>query len=139
MRSAVQDGLITTKLDFFVSVAVILKPYLEIFQSDAPLMLFITSELQVMIETLMGKFVKRQLETAGTPLKISKVNVLETVNHVAASQIVVGFAASATLSRALKEKKVSQLQALEFRKECTIMFDIIVSKIKRKSSSVQFW
>ena len=45
----------------------------------------------------------------GTLLKISKVDVLETVNHVVASQIDVGFAAASTLSRALKEKKVSQL------------------------------
>ena len=124
--------MITIKLEFFVSVAVILKCYLEIFQSDTPLLPFITSELQVMLKILMGKFVKTlELEAAGIPLKISKVNVLETVNHVAASQIDVGFAAAATLSRALKEKKVIQLQALEFRKECTIMLAIIFSKIKR--------
>ena len=80
----------------------------------------------------MGKFVKRQeLEAVGTPLKISKINVLETINHVAASQIDVGFGAAATLSRALKEKKVSQLQALKFKKECAIMLVIIVSKIKK--------
>ena len=80
----------------------------------------------------MGKFVKRQeLEAAGTPLKMSKVYVLETVNHMAASQIDVGFAAAATLSRALKEKKVIQLQCLELRKECAIMLAIIVSKIKK--------
>ena len=121
MRSAVQDSLITAKLEFFVLVAVILKCYLEIFQSDTPLVHFITSELQVILETLMGKFVKRQeLEAAGTPLKISKVSVLKTLNHVAISQIDVGFDAAVTLSRALKEKKVSQLQALEFRKECAI-------------------
>ena len=58
----------------------------------------------------MGKFVKRQeLEAAGTPLKIPKVNLLETVSHMAASQIDMGFVAAATLSRALMEKKVSQL------------------------------
>ena len=67
VRSAVQDSLITERLEFFVSVAVILKPYLEISQSDALLSLFIMSELQVMKETLMGKLVKRQeLEAAGT-------------------------------------------------------------------------
>ena len=58
---------------------------------------------------------------------------METVNHVTASQIDVGFAAAASLSRAMKEKKVSQLQALEFRKEYTIMLAIIVSKIQKQS------
>ena len=94
-----------------------------------------------MLETLKGKFVKRQEHEAagGTPLKISKVNVVGIVNHVDASQIDVRFGAAATLSRALKEKIVSQLQTLEFRKECAVMLAIIVSKIKKKSSSVQFF
>ena len=80
----------------------------------------------------MGKFVKRQeLEAAGTPLKISKVSVLETVNHVAASQTDVGFAAPATLSRALKEKKVSQVHTLELMKECAILLAIISPRLKK--------
>ena len=58
LRSAVQDKLITAKLEFFVSVAAVPKPCLEIFQSDAPLVPFITSELQVMLEILMGNFCK---------------------------------------------------------------------------------
>ena len=36
LRSAVQDGLITAQLEFFVSTAVIMKPYLQMFESDAP-------------------------------------------------------------------------------------------------------
>ena len=127
--------LITAKLDFFVSVAAVLKPYLEIFQSDAPLLPFITSELQVILKTLMGKFVKTQEpKAANIPLKISKVNVLAIGEiHVAASDIDVGFAATATMSKALKEKKISQLQALEFRKECATVLAVIVSKIQERS------
>ena len=87
----------------------------------------------------MWKYVKRQvLETAGTTLKISKVNILEAVNHVAASQIDIGFAAAATLSRMLKEKKVNQLHALVFRKECAIILAIIVSKILKKKHPLQY-
>ena len=39
----------------------------------------------------------------------------------------------ATVSKALKEKKMSQLQALEFRKECATMLAVIVSKIQERS------
>ena len=107
LRLAAQDKLITANLEFFVSVAAVLKPYFEIFQSDAPLLPFITSELQVMLETPMRKFVKTQeLEALDTPLKISKVNVLAIENHVAESDIDVGFAAAATVSKALKEKNI---------------------------------
>ena len=134
LRSAVWDKLITAKLEIFVSVAAVLKPYLEIFQSDAPLLPFITSQLQVMLETLMGKFVKvQEPEAADSPLKISKVNVLATEHHVAASDIDVGFAAAATVGKALKERKISQLQALKFRKECATVLAVIVSKIQERS------
>ena len=86
-----------------------------------------------MLETLMGKFVKTQeLEAADTPLKISKLNVLAIENNVAASDIDVGFAAAVTVSKALKEK-ISQLQALEFRKEYATMLAVIVSKIQERS------
>ena len=81
----------------------------------------------------MGKFVKTQeLEAVDTPLKISKVNVLAIENHVAASDIDVGFAAAATVSKPLKEK-ISQLQELEFRKECATILVVIVSKIQERS------
>ncbi len=134
VKSAVQDSLMLAKLEFFVSVAVVLKPYLQIFQSDCPLLPFITTELQTMLETLMGRFVKRQeLESADTPWKLCQIKVLETSTHVVPSEINVGFAAAASLRKALKDKKVSQLQGLEFRKECAIMLAFIVSKIQEKS------
>ena len=37
-----------------------MKTYLQVFQSDAPLLPFVTSELHALLQTLMGKFVKRQ-------------------------------------------------------------------------------
>ena len=53
-----------------------MKPYLQVFQSDAPLLPFVTSELHALLQTLMGKFVKRQeLEAADSPYKIAKCNV----------------------------------------------------------------
>ena len=41
-----------------------------------------------------------------------------SIDHeVTASQVDVGFAAAATLAKRLKEKKISELQMLEFRRE----------------------
>jgi hypothetical protein len=134
LRSAVQDPLTTTRLDFFVSTAATMKPFLQMFQSDAPLLPFITSEIQILMETLMGKFVKReQLLAADTPLKLAKLDVSQTSHHVGASEIDIGFAASNSLSKCTREKTVSQLQALEFRKECATMLATIVSKIQERS------
>ena len=54
----------------------------------------------------MAKFVKRQeLEAADSPYKIAKLNVLHTASHVAPSDIDIGFAAKATVDKALRGKK----------------------------------
>ena len=52
-------SLITARLELFVSVAVILKPYLEIFQSHTPLLPFITSELQSSAGNYDGEICKQ--------------------------------------------------------------------------------
>ena len=42
-----------------MSIAAAMRPYLQPFQSDGPLLPFITSELEILLWTLMGKFMKR--------------------------------------------------------------------------------
>ena len=49
------------------------------------------------------------------------------------SDIDIGFAAKATVDKALTEKKVSQLQLLEFRNECEFMLQTTVSKVQERS------
>ena len=58
---------------------------------------------------------------------------METGIHVAPSDVDVGFAATATLTKAYKEKKLSQLQVFEFKKECCAMLAAIVTKIQERS------
>ena len=83
----------------------------------------------------MGKFMKRAvLEGAKSAYKIAKLNVLDSATHVAPSEVDIGFAAKTTLEKVYKEKKISQLQVLEFRKECESM----LAKIQERSSEVQF-
>ena len=80
-----------------------------------PLLPFVTTELHALLQTLMGEFVKRQLEAADSPYNIAKLNVSHAASHVAPSDIDIGFAAKATVDKALREK-VSQLQVLGFRR-----------------------
>ena len=134
VRSAVQSHLTIAKLQFFISTAVIMKPYLQVFQSGAPLLPFVTSELHALLQTLMGKFVKREeLEAADSSYKIAKLNVSHAASHVTPSEIDIGFAAKATVDKALRKKRISQLQVLEFRKECEVMLQTTVSKMQEKS------
>ena len=73
-----------------------MEPFLLMFQADAPLLPFILSVLKTLLETLMGKFVKKkELYAANTAYKIAKVDVLSTDHQVTASQVDAGFAAAA--------------------------------------------
>ena len=71
------------------------------------------SELETLLQTLMGKFMKRVVfEVANSAYKIAKLNVLDSATHVASSEVDIGFAAKPTLEKVCKEKKISQLQML---------------------------
>ena len=54
VKSAVLNKLTTAKLDFFMSIAAAMRPYLQTFQSDGPLLPFITSELETLLFDLDG-------------------------------------------------------------------------------------
>ena len=106
--SAIQDDLIVAKLQFFASTAYFM-PYLQKFQGDAPLLPFTATEVTVLLETLMQKFIKQsEMQVTNSAVKIAKLNVTETSIHLVPSDVDVGFAAAATLSKITKEKKLSQ-------------------------------
>ena len=133
-KSAVLNKLTTAKLEFFMSTAAAMRPYLQTFQSDGPLLPFIAFELETLLQTLMGKFMKRAvLEGANSAYKIVRLNVLDSATHVAPSEVDIGFAAKTTLEKVYKEKKISQLQVLEFRKECESMLATTVAKVQEWS------
>ena len=118
-----------------MSIAAAMRPYLETFQSDGPLLPFITSELETLLWTLMGKFIMKRavLEGANSAYKIAKLNVLDSATHVAPLEVDIGFTAKTTLEKVYKGKEISQLQVLEFRKECESMLATTVAKIEERS------
>ena len=84
-------------------------PYLQKFQGDVPLLPFTATEVTVLLETLMQKFIKQsEMQAANSAVKIAKLNVMETSIHLAPSDVYVGIAVAATLSKVTKEKKLSQ-------------------------------
>ena len=84
-------------------------PYLQKFQGDAPLLPFTATEVTVLLETLMQKFIKQsEMQVANSAVKIAKLNVMETSIHLVPFDVDVQFAAAATLSKITKEKKLSQ-------------------------------
>ena len=83
-------------------------PYLQKFQGNAPLVPIMTTEVTLLLETLMQKL-KVELQAANSPAKIAKLNVLEIGIQLATADIDVEFVATATLNKDLKEKKLSYI------------------------------
>ena len=109
-------------------------PFLQVFQSDAPLVPFVISELHTLLQTLMGKFVKqKELEKLDSASKMAKFDVSPSDHHVAAKDFDVGFATKTLIKELIKNEKVSELQVLEFRKSCERMLVGTISKIQEWS------
>lgn len=53
--------LMLAKLNFFVCIAKVLVPFLELFQTEKPMMSFISSELQKILNNLLGRFMKKKI------------------------------------------------------------------------------
>ena len=82
----------------------------------------------------MSKFVKQgELERAGTAFKLVKLDVTQPSAQVAPQDADVGYAAKASLEKLLKEKKISDLQAFEFKKDSITVLASTVAKIQERS------
>ena len=93
-----------------------------------------TNKVSIVLEALMQKFVKKDnLKSADSPAIIAKLNVMETSIYLDPSDIDVGFAAASTLSKAVKEKKISKCQHFKFKKECSTMLATMVTKLQERS------
>ena len=63
--------MIVAKLQFFSSTATIMMPYLQKFQGNTPLVPFMTTEVTVLLEILMQKFIKQSdLQAENSPAKL---------------------------------------------------------------------
>ena len=83
-------------------------PYVEKFQADTLLLPFLTTELTVLLDILMRKFIKQsEMDKANSPAKMIKLNVGAPAIHVATLEVDISFAATSTLQTALREKKVN--------------------------------
>ena len=61
IKEACEDPLTVTQLEFFISVAKQLQPFLLKFQTDAPMAPFLGKLLKVVLLTLMSHFIKKDV------------------------------------------------------------------------------
>lgn len=117
VKSACKDPLLVPKLQFFISVANQVKPFLEKFQTDAPAVPFLFTELEALVSGLMQRFVFREkLETS--KVELHKIDPKDKKLHLSANDVDIGFAARKSIRDSVKAKDISGLKEMEFRSEC---------------------
>lgn len=131
LQDSVPDALIAAKLQFFITVAKILKPFLTKYQAQMPMMMFISEDLFDLMKAIMKKFIKKSvLEEATTASKLVAIDIDKKENLM--KKVDIGFATKAFVDKAEKEK-VSALQILEFHQGTLKFLQCIVKKLVERS------
>ena len=58
-KSAIHEYLMVAKPKFFISAATVMQPYQQKFQTDAPMLLFVTTEIVLLLKNSMQRFIKQ--------------------------------------------------------------------------------
>ena len=130
LEEHVLDPLSTAKLQFFITIAKVLTPFLKKFKSEEPMLPFMAEEFYTILWTLLEKFIKKSvLQEATTAAKLSKIDVLKKENILSPKKVDVGFACKILLQEAQAKTKASPLQVLEFQNECIVLLQKLTYKL----------
>ncbi|KAK6471317.1 hypothetical protein HHUSO_G29675 [Huso huso] len=134
VNEAAADPLFEAKLHFLAFVARQLKPFLETFQTDAPMVPFLAEELQSTLMSLLSCFIKRDiLENTKTVLQMLKLDPLDKTLHVPLKQLDIGLATKQALDKASQKLQANALRGQEFKKECITFLATTSKKLLERS------
>ena len=86
-----EDKLLEAKLHFFVYVAKLTRKFLQVYQSDKPLVPFLAHDLESLIRSVLHKFVKHEvLSQAKTPSKVTTIDVYKKDNLLSYKEVELG-------------------------------------------------
>ena len=130
IKEACEDPLTVTKLEFFISVAKQLQPFLLKFQTDAPMAPFLGQSLKDLLLTLMGRFIKKDvLEQSDSYPKLAAIDPCDKKNQVHCKHVEFGFAARRSLNSVRDNKTISELAVLTFKTECVQLLSAMTAKL----------
>ena len=132
IKSSCSDPLLPTKIAFFASVAKQITPFLTAFQTDKPMLPFMSTSVYALVKSLMGRFIKNELMAEATSvLKILKIKPTDKEQQLDYLKVDVGFVAQQMLKE--KSSKLSERQVLQFRVESKDFLARTVAKLLDKT------
>ena len=107
-------------------------PYLQKFQGDAPLLPFTATHSNCVVAEIDAEIHKAKWNASRKQSsKNCQVNAMQTGIHVVPSDVDVEFAATATLTKAYKERKLSQQQVS--RKSVVQCWQLFLPKYRKEA------
>ena len=95
---ALNDPLLKAKLHFFICIARQLQPYMKLYLSDSPMIPFLSSDISVLVKSLMSRFVKPDvLSLCQSVLSLTELEFTDKKNQLDPNKVDVGFTASREL------------------------------------------
>lgn len=132
VSSACSDPLMPAKIAFFASVAKQITPFLTAYQTDKPMLPFMSISLYTLLKSLMNRFLKSELVGEATSaLKILKLKPTDKEQQVDYQKVDVGFVAQKFLKE--QSSKLSERQVLQFKMECKDFLARTVAKLLDKT------
>ena len=130
IKEACEDLLTVTKLEFFISVAKQLQPFLLKFQTDAPMAPFLGQSLNDLLLTLMGRFIKKDvMEQADSYPKLAAIDPRDKKKQVHCKHVEFSFAARRSLKSVMDNKTISELAVLTFKTERVQLLSAMTAKL----------
>ena len=80
LKDLLSDKILEAKIEACLSIARAVTPFLQKYQTDAPMLPFFATDLFILTKRLLSRIVKPDiLETLSTPLALCKVSVLACI------------------------------------------------------------
>ena len=130
VKSNVSDTTLILKLTFFHSIASSLNEFLTVYQTDAPMLPFMFTDLTGLITYLMKKVAKEELILGKSIKSIVEVDLHEPRNLKASKDIDLGYAVADEIRK--NRNSLSKEDISKFRKMALLFLTTLISKLQER-------
>lgn len=118
LEIAEKDPVILAKLHFYMAITKTFSPFLTFYQTDVPVIPFLAKDLAELMKSMLTCFVNKEVLKDISSLQLVRLDVSDKQSWVNLKEVNMGLGAESLLKELQKQKKIGELTALEFRKDC---------------------
>ncbi|CAN7940621.1 unnamed protein product [Ixodes hexagonus] len=124
------DALLPAKLNFALGVAMALKPFLTVYQTDKPMVFFLARDLETVRRKCLTRFLKCSVLFSSKGITgLLRVDIENPDNHAPLKNVDVGHAAE----QIVKSAKASSKDVFQFRMKCKQFLINVAKKVLERS------